>query len=135
MQVVLLLGIGRLVFDVSIQGDRLLLAGFLALGAATFIALGFLVASISPTEEAGNAITQLVNFPMMFLSGIFFPVEIMPRWLRPIVEAMPLTYLGDALRQIMVGASALHPLPLNAAVLGGWLVLCVALSVRLFRWE
>ena len=135
VQVVLLLSIGRLVFDVSIQGDRLLLAGFLALGAATFIALGFLVASISPTEEAGNAITQLVNFPMMFLSGIFFPVEIMPRWLRPIVEAMPLTYLGDALRQIMVGASALHPLPLNAAVLGGWLVLCVALSVRLFRWE
>lgn len=135
VQVVLLLGIGRLVFDVSIQGDWLLLAGFLALGAATFIALGFLVASISPTEEAGNAITQLVNFPMMFLSGIFFPVEIMPDWLRPIVEAMPLTYLGDALRQIMVGASAMHPLPLNAAVLAGWLVLCVILSVRLFRWE
>lgn len=48
---------------------------------------------------------------------------------------MPLTYLGDAMRQVMVGASALHPMWLDAAVLGGWLALCVALSVRFFRWE
>jgi len=134
-QVVLLLVIGMLVFDVRVEGSWLLFAGFVALGAAMFIALGFVVASISPTEEAGNAITQLVNFPMMFLSGIFFPVEIMPDWLRPVVEAMPLTYLGDALRQVMVGASALHPLHVDAAVLAAWFVVCVALSVRLFRWE
>jgi ABC-2 type transport system permease protein len=48
---------------------------------------------------------------------------------------MPLTYLGDALRQVMVSASALHPLHLDAAVLGGWLIICIAISVRFFRWE
>ena len=134
-QAALILTIGALIFHVHVVGSWPLLAGLVALGGATFIALGFFVAAISPTEESGHAIAQLINFPMLFLSGTFFPVEVMPKWLRPVADAMPLTYLGDAMRQVMVGASALHPIWLDAAVLGGWLVLCVALSVRFFRWE
>jgi ABC-2 type transport system permease protein len=135
IQVALLLAIGMLLFKVQVIGSWSLFAGFIALGAATFIALGFVVASVSPTEEAGVAISQLLNLPMMFLSGIFFPMEMIPEWMMPVVKAMPLTYLGDALRQVMVGASALHPLHLDAAVLGGWLIICIAISVRFFRWE
>jgi ABC-2 type transport system permease protein len=48
---------------------------------------------------------------MMFLSGIFFPLELMPALLRPIAIVLPLTYLGDALSKVMVGASAPAPLP------------------------
>jgi len=134
-QMVLIISIGMLVFHVQVIGSWRLLAGFVALGAATFISLGFFVAAIAPTEESGHAIAQLINFPMLFLSGIFFPVEMMPGWLRPVMEAMPLTYLGDALRQVMVGASALHPLWVDMAVLAGWLLACTALSARFFRWE
>ena len=58
---------------------------------------------------------------MMFLSGLFFPVDTMPKWIRPVVDAMPLTYLADALRQIMVGATPLHPLGIDLLVLTVWL--------------
>jgi ABC-2 type transport system permease protein len=135
IQTALILVIGALIFHVQVVGSWPLLAGLVALGGAAFIALGFFVAAVSPTEESGHAISQLINFPMLFLSGTFFPMEAMPKWLRPVTAAMPLTYLGDAMRQVMVGASALHPMWLDAVVLGGWLVLCVALSVRFFRWE
>ena len=80
-------------------------------------------------------LTQFISLPMLFLSGIFFPVDTGPRFIQPIVRAMPLTYLGDAIRQTTVQATALNPLLVDAAVLAGWLVVSFALSVRLFRWE
>ena len=76
-----------------------------------------------------------IQFPMMFLGGVFFPVEMMPDFLRPVVQAIPLTYLADSLRQVTVDASALHSHVVNLSVLGGWLVACLALAIRFFRWE
>ena len=135
IQTAVILTIGTLFYGVRVVGSWSLLAGLVALGGTTFIALGFFVASISPTEESGHAIAQLINFPMLFLSGTFLPVEEMPKWLKPVAQAMPLTYLGDAMRQVMVGASAVHPIWLDGVVLVGWLALCVAISVHFFRWE
>ena len=80
-------------------------------------------------------IIQLIQFPMLFLSGIFFPVDFIPGFMRPIVTAVPLTYLGDALRQTMVNATPLHSLAIDMAILAGWLVVCMALAIRFFRWE
>ena len=134
-QTLLILGTGMLVFKVQVMGSWWLVAGFVFLGGLAFIAIGYLVAAISRTEEAGIAFAQFLNFIMMFLSGIFFPVDLMPGWLKPIIQAIPLTYLGDALRQTMVKATALYPLRVDAAVLGGWLLVCVVLSVRFFKWE
>jgi ABC-2 type transport system permease protein len=71
----------------------------------------------------------------MFLSGIFFPLEVLPDWLRNVATLMPLTYLGDALRQTMVGGAPFVPLPVDAAVLGGWLVVTLGISARFFRWQ
>ena len=134
-QVVIIVAVGRLVFGVEI-GDRIgLLACFCVLGALTFVSLGYLIAALSKTEESVFGITSVLNFPMMFLSGIFFPLEIMPDWIRPVVQAIPLTYLVDALRQTMVGAPPVHALGLDALVLGIWLAVAAVLSVRLFRWE
>jgi ABC-2 type transport system permease protein len=72
---------------------------------------------------------------MMFLSGIFFPVDLVPGWLKPVVSLLPLTYLADALRQIMVGATPAYSLSFDFAVLGGWLLVCGLLAVRFFKWE
>jgi ABC-2 type transport system permease protein len=59
----------------------------------------------------------------------------MPAWIQPVAHLLPLTYLADALRQIMVGATPTYPLALDVAVLGGWLVVCTLLAVRLFKWD
>jgi ABC-2 type transport system permease protein len=74
-------------------------------------------------------------YPMLYLSGIFFPVVNMPGFMHPVVNAIPLTYLGDALQQVMVGGMPLFPLGMDVAVLGGWLIACMALAIRFFRWE
>lgn len=135
VQTVLIVAIGLALFDVSIIGSLLLMLGFVVLGAVTFIAIGYVIASFARTEEAANGITSVVQFPMMFLSGIFFPIAFMPAFLQPIAALMPLTYLGDALRQVMVGGVPYAPLWLDALVLTGWLVVCFLISARWFRWE
>ena len=101
----------------------------------TFLAIGYVIASYARTEDTANALTSIVQFPLMFLSGIFFPIEFMPDWLRPVAAVMPLTYLGDALRQTMVGGAPMVPLPVDVLVLTGWLLVCLAVSARYFRWE
>jgi ABC-2 type transport system permease protein len=71
----------------------------------------------------------------MFLSGIFFPIAFMPGWLRPVAAFLPLTYLGDALRHIMVGGTAYAPLYVDVLVLGGWLRVTFLIAGRYFRWQ
>jgi ABC-2 type transport system permease protein len=134
-QTVIILAIGIGIFKVQITGSWAMMAAFVALGALAFTALGYVIASVARTEEAANGITQAVQVPMMFLSGIFFPIALMPDWLQGVAKLLPLTYLGDALRQTMVGGSPFVPLALCFAVLTGWLVVCFAISARFFRWQ
>lgn len=134
-QTALILIVGVLIFDVTIVGNVAALAGVALLGALMFVAMGYMVAGFARTQESVAGISQMINFPMMFLSGIFFPLEFMPAWLRPVVNALPLTYLADALRQIMVGAAPLFSLGLDVLVVVAWLVGCATLAVRYFRWE
>ena len=135
VQAALIIIIARLVFDVPMLGSWLFLIGMVILGTLTFLALGYLLSAFAKTERTAMPLLMSIQFPMMFLSGIFFPAEMMPDFMMPIMNAMPLTYLGDSLRQIMVGSSALHPQYINAAVLGGWLVVCLIGAIRFFRWE
>jgi ABC-2 type transport system permease protein len=136
VQTVIILAVGRIVFDVQIGNQIVLMVAFILLGGLSFVAMGYLVASFARTEEAGTAIVQVIQFPMMFLSGIFWPIDFAPDWLQPVVKAMPLTYLGDALRQVMVeGSSKMFSLPVDTLVLGGWLVVSLFVAFRYFRWE
>ncbi len=135
VQTLLILLIGALAFKVNIMGNLGMLLGFVLLGALMFVAMGYLISGLARTQDSVTGMTQLLNFPMMFLSGVFFPVHLVPAWIRPVVSIMPLTYLADALRQIMVGATPAYGLPIDFAVLGGWLLVCGVLAVRFFKWE
>ena len=132
---VLILGIGITVFNVQIVGNVLAIAGLVFLGAGAFLALGFMLASFLKTEEQATGVVQVVQMPLMFLSGIFFPFDFMPSFLRTVARFLPLTYLGDALRQIMVNGTQVAPIGVDVAVLAGWLVVCLAIAARSFRWE
>ncbi len=135
LQALLIIGIGVVVLGVQIVGSILLVAGFVALGAVTFISIGYVIASFARTEEAANGLTSVVQFPLMFLSGIFFPIALMPAFLQPAAAVMPLTYLADALRQVMAGGVPFVPLWVDAIVLMGWLIASFLISARYFRWE
>lgn len=135
VQTVILIVVGVMVFDVTIVGSVPLLAGIILLGTLMFVAMGYMISGFAKTIDSVNGLASLINFPMMFLSGLFFPVEIMPDWIRPVVSAIPLTYLVDALRQVMIGSPPQVSLGMNMLVVSIWLVVCSLLALRFFRWE
>jgi len=135
MQTLIIIAIAFFVFDVQMVGNWFLLLLLVLLGALTFISIGYLAVSRAKTVEGAMPIIQLIQFPMLFLSGIFFPIEIMPDFMRPIVSIIPLTYLGDAFRQVMVDATPVYPLIWDIGVLAGLFVIFMVLAIRLFRWE
>jgi ABC-2 type transport system permease protein len=135
MQAGLFMLVGYLAFGVGVEGNLLLFGATVALGALLFVSMGYLLAGLSSSEEGLIAMAQIVNFPMMFLSGGLFPIEMLPDFLKPAVDVLPLTYLTDALGQIMAASSGLHPLGLDLAVVSGWLAVCLVLGVKFWRWE
>jgi ABC-2 type transport system permease protein len=135
VQTVIIVAVGARLYGVQLSGSLVLLGALVVLGSLTFISLGYVIASFAPTEDAANGMTSVVQFPLMFLSGTFFPIDAMPDFLKTIARALPLTYLADALRQVMVDGTPFAPLWVCFAVLGGFLVVCFAISARFFRWQ
>ncbi|HEX8995959.1 MAG TPA: ABC transporter permease [Ktedonobacterales bacterium] len=135
VQAALIIGISVVAFQVQLQGNLLELAGLVVLGALTFIGMGYLIASLARSVESAGGISSAINFPMMFLSGIFFPLALLPAFLTPIVRAMPLTYLADAIRQVTLGSAPDFPMWVDVAVLAAWTAVCGVLAARFFKWE
>ena len=127
--------IGRYAFAVAMVGSWWVFAGWLFLGTLVFISLGFFMAAVSKNEESCIAIGNIVNLPMILLSGVFFPVNHLSRVFDYIIPLVPLNYLGDALRQTMVDAIPIHSAATNATVLVAWVVVMTILSVRFFSWD
>lgn len=127
--------IGRYAFQVAIVGNWWLFSGWLFLGTLVFISLGFFMAAISKNEEVCIGLGNIINLPMILLSGVFFPVNHLSRVFDYILPFVPLNYLGDALRQTMVDAPPVHTPAVNALVLGAWVVGMTILSVRFFSWD
>jgi len=127
--------VGAVFFDLKIIGNWLLIVGSVILGASMFISLGYFLISFARTNEAAQGLIQMVHFPMMFLSGIFFPINVMPEFLRPVVDAIPLTYLGDLLRHNMLGLPSEFGVGKDVAILSAWLVVTLWLAIKRFRWE
>ncbi len=134
LQTTTFLIIGYFGFDVGVI-SWLPFVGAILLGTLVFVSLGYVLAGVGRSMESTMAIAQLVNFPMMMLSGSIFMTEMLPKLFQPIMSVLPLTYLSDLLRQTMVGAQPAHSLALNFAVLGGWLIGLLLLAVKLWRWE
>ena len=134
-QTTILVFVGVIVFDVTIVGSIPLLVGITLLGTLMFVAMGYVIAAFAKTLDSVMGLASFLNFPMMFLSGLFFPVEVMPEWIRPVISAIPLTYLVDALRQVMVASPPQFSLATDLIVVSIWLVVCSLLALRFFRWE
>src|SRR6266487_3972082 len=121
VEVIALVGFGRLMFGVGVRGSVLVLGGVTILGALSFAGLGLLVASRARTIEGVSGLMNLVMLPMWILSGTFFSYARFPDAMIPFVKALPLTDLNDALRAVMIdGASASQiAAPLGVVALWG----------------
>ncbi len=135
VQTAIIVGVGSAAFHVQIAGSWLLIGSLILLGSLGFIALGYVIASFAATEDAANGMTSAVQFPLMFLSGTFFPIAAMPDALKTVARVMPLTYLSDGLRQTMVDGTPFAPLWVCFLVLAVWLVICFGIAARSFKWQ
>ena len=131
----LIILVGRLVFNVRMVGNWLRLCGITLLGSLVLVNVGYVIAAFVKTQESAMPVVQMVNLPMMILSGTFFPVASMPAFIEPLVKILPLTYLNDALRQIMVAGTPLYSMTTDIAVLAAWAVVTLAVTIRFFRWD
>jgi ABC-type multidrug transport system permease subunit len=135
MELLVLIGFGRLVFGTVIQGSVLGLLVASALGAAAFAAIGLLIgARLSSTEVAGGWM-NFVQLPMWLLSGTFFSYERFPHWLQLPIRLLPLTAVNDALRHIYNEAATLSAVGFELGVLAAWSLLGFAVAIRVFRWQ
>lgn len=93
--------VGRMAFDMQSVITPLAFV-LIAAGAFTFTSMGMLVGVFIKDPEGAAAVANAIGFPMMFLSGTFFPLEVMPSYLQAIAGVLPLTYLNNGLRDTMV---------------------------------
>ena len=90
----LIIVVGRLAFDVQMVGSWLMLCGIAILGTLAFVSIGYLIAVFIRTQQGANPIINIITFPLMFLSGTFFPVENFPECLGPIVKRPSLSHIS-----------------------------------------
>jgi ABC-2 type transport system permease protein len=134
VQVTLILLMGRCLFDVAISGNFVWLGVSVLLGVLCMLSLGYVIGSVLGTPTSVNATANLLAFPMLFLGRSYFPLDPPPA-LAPVVNAIPLTYLNDALREVVNRGGGLGNLWLDWLVLAAWTSGGYLLSIRLFRWQ
>lgn len=133
-EVLILLLFSRIAFGVVIHGSLWAVIALILLGACTFAGIGLLVASRARTLETVSGLMNLVMLPMWVLSGIFFSSERFPDAAQPLIKALPLTPLIDALRAVMLEGKSLAAIGPQLAVLAAWGIVTFLLALRWFRW-
>ena len=135
VEVGVVLGFGALVFHVPVRGPITGLAVLCVLGSMLFCSLGLLTASRVQTIEAASGLMNAVMMPMWICSGVFFSAQRFPDAVQPLIKALPLTAVIDALRASMLQGAGLAQVAQQIAVMGAWTVVCFGLALTLFRWR
>lgn len=135
LEVGILLLFAWLVLDVPIQGSLVVVAAVTLLGALAFAGLGLLVASRARTIEAVSGWMNFTMVPMWVLSGVFFSSAHFPAVTQPLIHALPLTALNDALRAVMLDGAGVWGVAGESAILAAWTVGSFTIALKLFRWQ
>ncbi len=134
IEVGLLLAFGVLFFHMRVLGSIAAIALIAGIGSLTFGGVGLLTASRAQKIESVSGLINLVMMPMWIFSGVFFSYERFPSVIHPLIKALPLTALNDALRaSILEGTPILHQWP-RLLVMALWGGISFALALKWFRW-
>jgi len=129
----LILAISMLFFGVKVYGSPLLMVLVMLLGVASFAGIGIIATSMAPEQETAMMIMMLLMMPMMFLSGIVFPIEQLPDWLQSVGKMLPLYYAADALRKVIVLSATFSQILWDVVVLVSYSAITLAIAIPVFR--
>lgn len=134
----LIILLGKYLFGFTLVNGIITLLSMLflcALGLIVFMGFGFVVSSIAKNESTIPPFANLITLPQFLLSGTFFSTSAFPYWLQPISNALPLTYLNQALRKVAFEGVSIFNLGYEIGILCIWGIIVYALAVYFFRWE
>jgi len=123
------------VFHLKLVGNILELIVYLVLGIITILGIGLALGGWAKNERQAAPLSNIVVFPMMFLSGTFFPRFLMPEWLQNVSAFLPLTPVIDGIRLIATEGKHLVDLLPQLGLIGIWAIIIYIIAFRVFRWE
>jgi ABC-2 type transport system permease protein len=129
----IILFLAVILFGVVIEGNILLVIGLIILTVFSFVGLGILITSFTENEETATMVMMTLMFPMMFLSGVFFPLQQMPWYMQDLAHFLPLTYATTALRKVMVLGADIPAVGTEILILIGFGIILLAVAVPMFR--
>lgn len=132
-QCILILVLAMIFFGVTIQGSILLAFFLLILGIFSFVGIGIVAVSMSEDQASSTMLVNLLMFPMMFLGGVFYPIQQMPWFMQDISKLIPLTYAADAMRKVMLLNANLGDVMVQVLILIAFGVVTMAIAIPLFR--
>jgi ABC-type multidrug transport system permease subunit len=130
-----LMTFGYLAFGVRCSGSLLELSLVMLIGGAGFAGIGLLVASRAQTIDSISGLMNLIMLPMWVASGVFFSAERFPEFFQPVIQALPLTCLNNALRGVMLDGHSLPTLWRPLLILIAWGAVSFTIALRIFRWK
>jgi ABC-2 type transport system permease protein len=107
---------------------------FMILGPMLFSSMGMLVGTVTKSVETASVLGNIITFPMMFLSGTFFPIQTMPEYLQSFAHVLPLFYVVEGLNNVMVYGNIMGAL-IDIAVLTVITVIVFVAAAKLFKWR
>jgi ABC-2 type transport system permease protein len=135
LSVLLMFIVAMLVFHLKVSGNVIELALFIILSIITILGLGLAIGGWAKDQNQAAPLTNIIVFPMFFLSGTFFPRFLMPLWLQKVSTFLPLTPVIDGIRLISTEGKHLINLGPQLGLMLGWIVIVYLIAFRVFRWE
>ncbi|QQS20133.1 ABC transporter permease [Candidatus Saccharibacteria bacterium] len=135
MSIVTMFVVGLTVFNLNMRGNYLVLGLLVTFGAIMLFGIGLAVGGWAKNERQAAPLAQIITFPMMFLSGSFFPRFLMPEWLQGVTNYLPLTPVIDGARLIITENRGVFDLLPQFGIILGWTIVVYILAFRFFRWE
>lgn len=135
MSLAVMFAVAITVFNLKVVGNYFELALFLIFSIIVILGIGLAVGGWAKNERQAAPLANIIVFPMMFLSGTFFPRFVMPEWLQNITTFMPLTPVIDGARLIATEGQHLWQLGSQLGIMAAWLVIVYFVAFRVFRWE
>lgn len=135
MSIAVMFVVAVTVFNLHVVGNYLELAIFLVFGIIMILGIGLALGGWAKNERQVAPLGNIIVFPMMFLTGVFFPRFLMPEFLQNITNYIPLTPVIDGARLIITEGQGLADLGSQLLIMAVWTVIIYAIAFRVFRWE
>ena len=129
---VIVLVVGRVVFETPLPGSLLGYAAAYLLALAVSLGIGTAITAVSPNAKTGQVVAMVAFIPSMFTAGVYFPVEVFGGTVRDVISLTPYGAASNALNDAGAGA---FPQLMDLAVMGGWAIVLYVIAVRAFKWE